>query len=63
MPLEITPNSKKIFCNNFRKSNRQNLYSINSIAECLGLKIGININEAYTLCKNLVKKNTIEKIC
>ena len=63
IPFRNNPNFKKTpFAVTSEKNNRQNLYSINPVAESLGLEIGNNINHAYTLCKNLViEKYNIEK--
>ena len=67
LPVEITfRNNPKFKKNPFaitsEKNNRQNLYSINSIAKSLGLEIGTNINDAYILCKNIViEKHNVEK--
>ena len=63
IPFRNNPNFKKTpFAVTSKKDNIQNLYSINPVAESLGLEIGDNINNAYTLCKNLVlEKYNIEK--
>ena len=63
IPFRNNPNFKKTpFAVTSKKDNIQNLYSINPVAESLGLEIGNNINHAYTLYKNLViEKYKIEK--
>ena len=59
LPVEISFRhhaefQKTAFAITSQKKNSQTLYSVNPIGELLGLKLGMHLNEAHILCKNLV---------
>ena len=59
LPVEIsfgqhTKFKTSAFAITAKKGNKQALYSVNHFGKLLGLKLGMDLNEAHILCKNLV---------